>query len=185
MVHNYCWRTVSTSLWQHLSPHAYIFNHQQPETSCCCRYYILWWHLLYMSFIISSAVHYSCHDRRFYAPTSIWLTTNKDQTMYVRFFSHIKEISWQLNIILQPLYLSTMRLPPITQPLLYSQVWLSIKGCFFHYTRCIWRNTPKCLTPDLRRHHSTSETSSSTITGPSEWSRRRMVLLTLRHRQRR
>ena len=72
------------------------------------------------------------------------LLSGKDQTNYIRFFSHIKDLSRQQNIYLQPqtvfidYEIATNNAATTVFP------GVTIKGCFFHYTQCIWRETQKC-----------------------------------------
>jgi hypothetical protein len=74
------------------------------------------------------------------------LLSGKDQTNYIRFFSHIKDLSRQQNIYLQPqtvfidYEIATNNAATTVFP------GVTIKGCFFHYTK---PNTSEYMEPSI------------------------------------
>lgn len=77
-------------------------------------------------------------------PLVFGLLPGKDQTNFIRFFCHIKDLSRQQNIHLQPktvcidYEIATNNTGTTTFP------GVTIKGCFNHYTQCIWSKAQKC-----------------------------------------
>lgn len=61
-------------------------------------------------------------------PLVFGLFSGKDQTNYIRFFSHIKDLSRQQKICLQP---QTVFIDSAVTTVFPG---VTIKGCFFHYT---------------------------------------------------
>ena len=71
-------------------------------------------------------------------PLVFGVLPGKDQNNYIRFFSHIKDLSRLQNIHLQPktvfidYEIATNNAATTVFP------GVTINGCFFHYPQCIW-----------------------------------------------
>jgi len=60
------------------------------------------------------------------------------------YFSHIKDLPREQNILLQPhtVFIDYENAKNYAATTVFPG--MIIKGCFFHYTQCIWRKTQKC-----------------------------------------
>ena len=76
-------------------------------------------------------------------PLVLGLLRGKDQTIYIRFFSHIKDLSRQQNLHLQPQTVFIDNEIATSNAATTAFPGVTIKGSFFHNTQCIWSKTQK------------------------------------------
>ena len=142
MVPYYCWRPIPSTFC--LPTHADLIYYQQPDTPSCCQHDLLRRPLLRMSISAPSVLHSPRHGRWFHIPTSLRFIARKNEVIYTHFFSQIQHIAQQHQLQLQPdtVFIDYETATNNAARTLFPGV--IVKGCFFHFTQCIWRTTQKC-----------------------------------------
>jgi len=76
-------------------------------------------------------------------PLVFGLLPGKSERIYERFFELVKDVCQRHQITLSPKTFSTDFETAARNAVQRSFPGISLKGCFFHYTQCIWRKTQK------------------------------------------
>jgi len=124
-------------------------------------------------------------------PLVFGLLPGKDQTNYIRFFSHIKDLSRQQNIHLQPqtVFIDYEIATNNAATTVFRFPRGDHQGVFLPLHTMHLAQDSKVWTTDLlqrkRRHYQTGSTSSCIVPSTTERSRRRLVQRPTRHWRRR
>lgn len=145
MVPYYCWRQIPSAFWRRIPTHADLFYY---PTHLAGANMIFCHGTLYAS---PSLFHhfYTVHamvDGSMY-PLVFALLPGKDEVIYTRFFSHIRQIAQQHQLQHQQ---DTVFIDYETATNNAARTVFHVaivKGCFFHFTQCFWRKTKKCVLP--------------------------------------
>ena len=89
------------------------------------------------------ALHNPCHGRSMY-PLVFALLPGKDETIYTCLFSHVRFSAQQHQLQLHPDTLYTIYETATKKVACTVFPRITIKGCFFHFTKLFWRKTQKC-----------------------------------------